>query len=43
MSILGIRKSLNEIVVYCEMPGYTATSEEDLTIHKRTHGLIFIL
>ena len=43
MFILGIPKSLDEMIVYCEMCGYIASSEEDLTIHKRTHGLIFIL
>ena len=40
--ILGIPKSLDEMIVNCEMCGYIASSEEDLTIHKRTHGLIFI-
>lgn len=40
--ILGIPKSLDEMIVNCEMCGYIATSEEDLNIHKRTHGLIFI-
>ena len=40
--ILGIPKSLDEMIVNCEMCGYIASSEEDLNIHKRTHGLIFI-
>src|SRR5262245_30209412 len=39
--ILGIPKSLDEIIVNCEMCGYIASSEEDLTIHKSTHGMIF--
>jgi hypothetical protein len=30
------------MIVNCEMCGYIASSEEDLNIHKRTHGLIFI-
>ena len=41
--ILGIPKRLDEMIVNCEMCGYIASSEEDLNIHKRTHGLIFIL
>jgi hypothetical protein len=41
--ILGIPKSLDEMVVNCDMCGYIASSEEDLTIHKRTHGMIFTL
>ena len=43
MFILGIPKSRDEMVVFCEICGYIASSEEDLTIHKRTHGLVFIL
>ncbi len=43
MFIVGIPKRLNEMTVNCEMCGYIASSEEDLNIHKRTHGLIFIL
>jgi uncharacterized ferredoxin-like protein len=41
--VVGILKSLDEMTVNCEMCGYIASSEEDLIIHKRTHGLIFIL
>jgi hypothetical protein len=41
--IVGIPKSLDDLTVNCEMCGYIASSEEDLIIHKRTHGLIFIL
>jgi hypothetical protein len=41
--VVGIQKSLDEMVVNCEICGYVASSEEDLIIHKRTHGLIFIL
>jgi uncharacterized ferredoxin-like protein len=41
--VVGIPKSLDEMTVNCEMCGYIASSEEDLNIHKRTHGLIFIL
>jgi hypothetical protein len=40
--VLGIPTSLDEMIVNCEMCGYIASSEEDLNIHKRTHGLIFI-
>ena len=40
--VVGITKSLDEMVVNCEMCGYIAASKEDLNIHKRTHGLIFI-
>jgi hypothetical protein len=41
--VVGIPKSLDEMTVNCEMCGYIASSEEDLNVHKRTHGLIFIL
>jgi hypothetical protein len=41
--VVGILKRLDEIIVNCEMCVYIASSEEDLNIHKRTHGLIFIL
>lgn len=41
--VVGILKRLDEMIVNCEMCGYIASSEEDLNIHKRTHGLIFIL
>jgi hypothetical protein len=41
--VVGIPKSLDEMIVNCEICGYIASSEEDLNIHKRTHGLIFIL
>ena len=40
--VVGIPTSLDEMIVNCEMCGYIASSEEDLNIHKRTHGLIFI-
>ncbi len=43
MFVVGIPKSLDEMTVNCEICGYIASSEEDLIIHKRTHGLIFIL
>ena len=43
MFVVGIPKSLDEMIVNCELCGYIASSEEDLNIHKRTHGLIFIL
>jgi uncharacterized ferredoxin-like protein len=41
--IVGIPKSLDEMTINCEMCGYIASGEEDLIIHKRTHGLIFML
>jgi hypothetical protein len=41
--IVGIPKSLDEMTANCEICGYIASSEEDLNIHKRTHGLIFML
>jgi uncharacterized ferredoxin-like protein len=41
--VVGIPKSLDEMTVNCEICGYIASSEEDLNVHKRTHGLIFIL
>ena len=41
--VVGIPKSLDDMTVNCEICGYIASSEEDLIIHKRTHGLIFIL
>lgn len=43
MFVVGIPKSLDEMTVNCEICGYIASSEEDLNIHKRRHGLIFIL
>ncbi|MDQ4100926.1 MAG: hypothetical protein M3115_01890 [Thermoproteota archaeon] len=41
--VVGIPKSLDELTVNCEICGYIASDEEDLIIHKRTHGLVFIL
>ena len=41
--IVGIPKSLDEMTINCEMCGYIASTEEDLIIHKRTYGLIFVL
>ena len=41
--VVGIPKRLDEMVISCEMCGYIASSENDLSIHKRTHGLFFIL
>jgi hypothetical protein len=41
--VVDIPKSLDEMTANCEICGYIASSEEDLIIHKRTHGLIFIL
>jgi len=41
--VVGIPKRLDEMVISCEMCGYIALSEDDLSIHKRTHGLVFIL
>lgn len=43
MFVVGIPKSLDEMTINCEICGYIALSEEDLNIHKRIHGLIFIL
>jgi hypothetical protein len=41
--VVGIQKSLDELTLNCEICGYIASSEDDLNMHKRTHGLIFIL
>jgi len=41
--VIGIPKSLDDLAVNCEMCGYIASDEDDLIIHKRTHGLIFII
>ncbi len=41
--VVGILKKIDEMTVNCEMCGYIASDEEDLDIHKRTHGLIFII
>ncbi len=41
--VIGIPKSLDDMAVNCEICGYIASDEEDLNIHKRTHGLIFIV
>jgi hypothetical protein len=43
MFVVGIAKSIDEMTANCEMCGYIASSEEDLNIHKRTHGFFFIL
>ena len=43
MFVVGIPMSFDEMTVNCEICGYIASSEEELNIHKRTHGLIFIL
>jgi hypothetical protein len=40
--VVGIQKSLDEMVANCEICGYIAASEDDLIIHKRTHGWVFI-
>jgi hypothetical protein len=41
--VVGNQKRLDELTSNCEICGYIASSEDDLNIHKRTHGLIFIL
>jgi hypothetical protein len=41
--VVGIQKNLDDLAVSCEMCGYIARDEDDLNIHKRTHGLIFII
>jgi hypothetical protein len=41
--VVGIPKSLDEMTINCEICGYIASGEDDLIIHKRTHGLVFIL
>jgi hypothetical protein len=41
--VVGIPNSPDEIAVNCEMYGHIASSEEDLIVHKRSRGLIFIL
>jgi hypothetical protein len=41
--VVGIPRSLDEMTVNCEICGYIASSEEDLIVHKKMHGLIFIL
>jgi hypothetical protein len=40
--IIAIPKSLDKMIINCEMCEYIATSEDDLNIHKRTPGFIFI-
>jgi hypothetical protein len=37
---IGIRQSLSSVVLACEMCGYIAAHEDDLRIHKMTHGLL---
>jgi hypothetical protein len=41
--VVGIQKRLDELIANCEICGYIPSSEDDLNIHKTTHGLIFIL
>jgi hypothetical protein len=38
---VGIKQSLDKVVPSCEMCGYLASDEDELNIHKRTHGLLF--
>jgi hypothetical protein len=39
---IGVRQSLDKVILSCEMCGYLARHEDELSIHKRTHGLLFI-
>ena len=39
---VGIPQSLDKVILSCEMCGYLAQHEDELSIHKRTHGLLFI-
>ncbi|TLY11537.1 MAG: hypothetical protein E6K88_01365 [Thaumarchaeota archaeon] len=39
---VGIPQSLDKVILSCEMCGYLAPHEDELSIHKRTHGLLFI-
>ena len=37
---IGIKKTLDSIVVTCEICSYIAADEDDLSIHRMTHGLV---
>ena len=39
---IGVPQSLDKVILSCEMCGYLARHEDELSIHKRTHGLLFI-
>ena len=39
---IGIQQNLDRVLPVCEMCGYTARHESDLSFHKRSHGLISI-
>jgi hypothetical protein len=39
---IGVAQSLDKVVLTCEMCGYLARHEDELNIHKRTHGLLFM-
>lgn len=42
MFTIGIAQSLDKVILTCEMCGYLARHEDELNIHKRTHGLLFM-
>jgi hypothetical protein len=39
---IGIQQSLDKVILSCEICGYLAQHEDELNIHKRTHGLLSI-
>lgn len=39
---VGIPQSLDKVILSCEICGYLARHEDELNIHKRTHGLLSI-
>jgi hypothetical protein len=39
---IGVPQSLDKVILSCEMCGYLARHEDELNIHKRTHGLLFM-
>jgi hypothetical protein len=39
---IGIPQNLDKVILSCEMCGYLARHDEELNIHKRTHGLLFM-
>jgi hypothetical protein len=42
MFTIGMPQSLDKVILSCEMCGYLANHEDELNIHKRTHGLLFL-
>src|SRR5262245_53549389 len=38
---VGIRQSLDKVILQCEMCGYLAKDEDEMMIHRRLHGYLY--